>query len=54
MSTSTYFAVPVMIDERAGSQNNFSITNKTTSSFTILDNGGTELRNATGWFVIGY
>ena len=54
MSTSTYFAVPVMIGERGGSQNNFSITNKTTSSFTILDNNGTELQNATGWFVIGY
>ena len=54
MSTNTYFAVPVMLNERAGSQNNFSITNKTTSSFTILDNNGSELMNATGWFVIGY
>lgn len=54
MSTNTYFAIPVMLNERAGSQNNFSITNKTTSSFTILDNNGSELMNATGWFVIGY
>lgn len=43
-----------MIGARAGSQNNFSITSKTTSSFTILDNNGTELMNDTGWFAIGY
>ena len=54
MTTANYFAVAQMLDIRNGSQNNFSVYNKKTTNFTIGDNGGTELQNATAWFVIGY